>query len=158
MSWESLAQVIPEGDRLLLDSTTLIAYFDGRETISPVAQHIVDDLVRTGRNEAIVSMVTVMELLVRPLRASPAGYRHVLDFLTQWPHLRPLEIDLPTAQEAASLRATYDFKSPDALIIATGLIAQVGHVVTNDERWKKRLSPMSSRVRVCYLTDYVRLP
>jgi hypothetical protein len=28
-------------------------------------------------------------------------------------------------------------------------------LVTGDERWKKRLAPIASRVRVCYLGDFV---
>ena len=34
------------------------------------------------------------ELLVRPLRRGPTGYRHALDFLTTFPHLRPVVVDL----------------------------------------------------------------
>jgi hypothetical protein len=71
MSKASLESALPEGERLLLDTTTLIAYLDGGETVSPIATHIVDEFVRTGRNESIVSMVTVMEVLVRPLRQGP---------------------------------------------------------------------------------------
>lgn len=153
-----LETAIPEGDRLLVDTTVIVGYIDGREMISPVATHVMDEFVKTGRNEAVISMVTVMELLVRPLRASPTGYRHIMDFLTRWPHLTPLEIDLIVAQEAASLRATYNFTPPDALIIGTGLVAQVGYIVTNDARWKQKLASISGRVQVCYLKDYLPFP
>lgn len=155
MSRASLEHAIPAGDRILLDTTTLIAYFDGRERVSPVAATVLDEFVREGRNEAIVSMVTVMELLVRPLRVGPPAARHIMDFLSHWPHLRAMEIDLYVAQESASQRATYGFKPPDALIIGTGLIAQVGHVVTNDEMWKTKLAPISKRLQVCYLADHL---
>jgi PIN domain nuclease of toxin-antitoxin system len=156
VSLDSLERAIPAGDRLLLDSTTLIAYFDGGEAVSPLATHIVDQLVRPGRNPAIVSMVTVMEVLVRPLRLGPGeSYRHVMDFLTRFPHLRPLSIDLAVAQEAASLRATHRFSSPDALVIATGIVGQVGHLVTNDRDWPSKLRPLAGRVAVCSLSRHL---
>jgi predicted nucleic acid-binding protein len=35
-------------------------------------------------------------------------------------------------KEAASRRATFRLSMPDALIVATGIISQVHHLVTND--------------------------
>jgi len=66
-----------------------------------------------------------------------------------------LTIDLHVAQEAASLRATNNFKTPDALVIATGIVGQVGHLVTNDSEWNKKLLSMKARVQVTELTNYV---
>ncbi|TAK29377.1 MAG: type II toxin-antitoxin system VapC family toxin [Chloroflexota bacterium] len=152
MTRVEIEQVLPAGDRLLLDTTTLIAYLNGGELISPLATHIIDDLVRSGRNPAVVSPVTVMEVLVRPLRRGPdAVYQHVLDFLSNFPNLRSIAIDLHVAQEAASLRATYNLHPPDALIIASGIVAQVGHLVTNDAAWQTKLRPISGRIKVCCL-------
>lgn len=158
MSRGALERALPAGDRLLLDAAVLVAYLDGSEPVSRVATCVVDEFVRDGRNEGLVSMVTVMELLVRPLRRGPAGYRHALDFLTNFPHLRPVVVDLPVAQEAASLRATHNFRPPDALTIASGLVYQVGHLVTNDGDWKTRLTPIRRRVAVCYLADHLPFP
>jgi hypothetical protein len=59
------------------------------------------------------------------------------------------------AQEAASLRATYSFSPPDAMTIATGMLVQVGHLVTNDDRWKGKLQPIAQRIKVRYLHDYI---
>jgi predicted nucleic acid-binding protein len=95
-----------------------------------------------------------MELLVRPLRIQPTGAVHVHDFLSHWPNLTLLSIDLHVAQEAASLRATHNFKTPDALVIAGGIVAQVGHLVTNDSDWNKKLAPIKARVQVTELRNY----
>jgi predicted nucleic acid-binding protein len=155
----SLEDTVPEGDRLLLDSTTLIAYLDGGEIASPIAKHIIDEWVQPGRNPGIVSVVSVMELLVRPMRTGvPAAYRHIIDFLTRFPHLSVAVADLAVAQEAAALRASHGFRAPDALIIASGLLNQVSHLVTNDQDWKNRLEPVAQRVRVCYLTNHLPFP
>lgn len=100
-------------------------------------------------------MVTVMEILVKPLRVAPTGAAHVQDFLTQWSNLTLQAIDLPVAQEAASLRATHNFATPDALVIATGIIGQVGHLVTNDHKWATKLAPITGRIAVVELTKFV---
>jgi predicted nucleic acid-binding protein len=80
---------------------------------------------------------------------------HVHGFLTKWPNLKLLPVEIHMAQEAASLRAAYGFKAPDALVIATGLVGQVAHLVTNDAEWRKKLLPVKERVRVTMLRDYL---
>src|SRR5215216_476809 len=144
MTIETLERDLGDGERLLLDTTSLIAYLDRGEAVSPLALHIVNELVQTGRNPAIVSMVSVSETLIRPLRVGVTeAYDHLLDFLTQFPNLRPMSIDLAVAQEAASLRAMFRLSMADALIVATGIVAQVHHLVTNDADWSRKLQLIS---------------
>ena len=103
--------------------------------------------------------MSINEVLVRPLRRGVGQpYQHVVDFLTRFPNLVSAPVDLAVAQEAASLRATYGFAAPDALVIATGIVSQVGHLVTNDAQWKRRLKPIARRIRVCYLADHLPFP
>ena len=140
---------------MLIDTSVLIAYFEPSDATHALAALLVDSFVRTGRNAALVSPITAMELLVRPLRVAPQSAVHVHDFLIHTPNLTLLPVDLHAAQEASSLRATHNFKTPDALVFATGIIGQVGHLVTNDAEWKKKLAPMGSRIQVAELGTYV---
>jgi len=140
---------------VLIDTSVLIAYFEPSDRTHAVAVLLVDDFVKNGRNAALVSPVTAMELLVRPLRVAPQGALHVHDFLVHTPNLTLLSIDLHVAQEAASLRAAHNFKAPDALVIATGIVSQVGHLITNDAEWHKKLVPINSRIQVAELGNYV---
>ena len=158
MSTSSLERRIPSGDRILLDTTTLAAYLDTSEAVHQVAQHVVEEFVGTGRNEAVISMITVMELLVRPLRATPPGHHTVLAFIRNQPRLTAMEIDLQVAQDAAFLRAAHRFAAPDALIVGTGLAGQVGHLVTNDRSWERKLAPMAGRIGVCLLSTHLPFP
>lgn len=156
MSSRSLERTIRDGDRLLVDSTALIAYVDQREAVSHLSATIMDEFVLTGRNAAVISMVSIMEALIRPLRQGVREpYRHLLDFINRFPNLRALPVDLHVAQEAATLRATYGLSPPDALIVGTAIVSQVGHIVTNDERWVRKLQPLARRVSVVYLNRYV---
>ena len=150
-----IEQSIAAGDRLLLDTAVLISYFSGGDRWADAAQAVIEGLVRSGRNPAVVSALTVMESLVGPMRRVPPGHLTALDFYANWPNLVVLPIDLDVAQEGASIRAHHGFPTPDALVIATGIVGGVSWLVTGNERWRKRLTPLSSRVRVCYLDDFV---
>lgn len=147
--------MIPPGDRLLLDTTVLISYFSGGDRWADAARVVIEGLVRSGRNPAVVSALTVMESLVGPMRRVPPGHLTALDFYANWPNLTALSIDLAVAQEGASIRAHHAFPTPDALVIGTGVLGGVAWLVTGDERWQKRLAPIASRVQVCYLGDFV---
>ncbi|MBM2811964.1 MAG: PilT protein domain protein [Chloroflexi bacterium] len=137
----------------------LAAYFDGGEQVSAAAACVVDEWVHSGRNAAIISTVTAMELLVRPLRlGAREPYQHVIDFLHQYPNLRILPADLTVAQEAASLRAVHRLSETDALIVATGLVSQVSVLLTNDARWKAKLRPLERRISTCLLSDHMPFP
>lgn len=152
---DMLEKAIAPGDRLLLDTAVLISYFSGGDRWADAAKAVVEGLVRTGRNPAVVSALTVMESLVGPMRRVPPGHFTALDFYAHWPNLSVLPIDLAVAQEGASIRAQHGFPTPDALVIGTGIVGGVSWLVTGDQRWRQRLASLSSRVRVCYLGDLV---
>jgi predicted nucleic acid-binding protein len=100
-------------------------------------------------------MVTVMEILVRPLRRSPPGHQTVLAFLRSHPNLETVSVDLQVAQEAATLRATHKLAPPDALIIGTGIETQVSHLVTNDRTWTSKLAVIADRIAVVRTADHL---
>ena len=154
MSAASLIRAIPAGDRILLDSSVLIAYLDGGEAVSAAAARVIDECVHSGRNTAVIAMLTALEVLVKPTSTSPADYVHVHDFQNRFPNFLLQVIDFPIAQEAASLRATHRYKTPDAIVIATGIVARASRLVCNDDRWR---GLKDSRVRPVILADHVPL-
>ena len=158
MSLPSLLEAIAEGDRVLLDTTVLAAFLDATDATHPVARHVVSELVASGRNPAVVSMVTVMEILVRPMRATPPGHHTVLAFLRTHPNLTCVPVDLQLAREAAHLRAGRRLAPPDALIVGTGLAFQVRHLITNDHDWSGKLATMTSRIAVVQMSSHLPFP
>jgi predicted nucleic acid-binding protein len=132
--------------------------WDSSEAAHPVARHVLDSFVATGRNSAVVSMVTMMELLVRPLRADPPRHHTVLSFVKHHPSLKTVALDLQMAQEAAALRATFRLRPSDALVIGTAIACPVGCLVTNECEWSAKLSPIRDRIGVLLLSDYLPLP
>ncbi len=158
MSEASLLGKIAAGDRLLLDTTILAAFLDATDATHSVARYVLKELVETGRNPAVVSMITVMEILIRPLRASPPGHHTVLAFLRTHPHLECVRVDLQVAQEAAHLRAAENFAPPDAMIVGTGIATQVRLLVTNDHNWTRKLGKMATRITVVQASDHLPFP
>jgi predicted nucleic acid-binding protein len=86
-----------------------------------------------GEFRAVTSTITLTEVLVHPLRhgnqALAARYFHIL---TTSRNLAVLPVSDAIASEAAALRARHGFRTPDAIQIATGLIAGASSFLTND--------------------------
>jgi predicted nucleic acid-binding protein len=139
---------------VLLDSSALIAFHQPAELAHPLARRVLD---RIGKDAdpliGFFSMVTAAELLVRPIRSGIAelGFMHA--FLTSFPNLHGLPMDLHVAQQAATLRATVGLRLPDAIIVASGLLAGCQAIVTNDEAWRERLSPQFRQFRWICLSE-----
>lgn len=159
LSAASLGREVPAGATLLLDTSVLIAYFDRTEQTSVVAAAVVEDFIGAGRNRALVSMATVTELLVRPLRVPDvvlAG--RILEFLTHFPNLKLGVIDLPVAREAALLRARLGLGASDALIVATGLVDGCRHIVSNDREWSTKFARSGPSASIVLLDDHLPFP
>jgi predicted nucleic acid-binding protein len=136
MTPAALGAAIPAGATLLLDTSAVLAYLSGSEPASAVAASIIDGYVASGRNAAIVSTITVTEALVRPIHAASAtAIRLVEDFLLRFPNMRIEPVTVAVAREAARIRAATAAPTPDALIIATAVIASARVVVGNDRTW-----------------------
>ncbi len=156
MGSAELDAVLGSAERLLLDSSTLIGFHNSAERAYPLARHL---LQRIADNQdplrGYVSVLTASELLVRPIRAGDPDYTYMYSFLTNFPNLTMLPVDLVVAMEAASLRAIGNIRLPDALIIASGLLAGCEVIVSNDEGWKRRFEPLFRQFRWIYLSDHL---
>jgi len=146
-----LETVIPAGASLLLDSSAVLAYLVGLERTSPLAVQVLDDFVATGRNPAGISAVTVGEVLVRPFRTGPAAVAIAEGFLRHFAELEIITVDYAIARESARIRALTGMRTPDALIVASALVAGVDIVVTNDRSWPGAVADVAPDLRVCRL-------
>jgi predicted nucleic acid-binding protein len=155
MSEEALDKAVNGCTRVLLDSSTLIAFHSPQETVHPLARHL---LTRVEDDQdplaAYYSAVTAMEVLVRPIKAGSHELTFMHAFLTSYPHLILLPVDLHVATQAATLRAMTNLRSPDCLILASGMLANCEALVYNDEAWGTRLRAHFSTFRWIYLHDY----
>ena len=72
---------IADGERLALDTSSLICYLNDWEEASPAARGIIDGLVVSGRCDAVIATATVAELLVQPIRLGRVIVDGVIGFL-----------------------------------------------------------------------------
>lgn len=98
--------------------------------VRPIFRRIMD-----GRLTGIVSTMTLLEVLVQPLRLGAADmadrYR---DLLTGSRQFETLPLTEAVAETAADLRARYRLRTADAVVAATALQGGCQGLVTNDER------------------------
>ena len=146
-------EAIAPGEQLLLDTSALIAYLKGDETASPAATTILDGMVLTGRNPAIVSAISVSELLVRPITAGTRAAATVRTFLVGFPGISIRSCDFLVAAEAAHIRAKTPATTPDALIAATATLTSCPWLVTNDRTLRDHLRDLDWQTRVLLLSD-----
>ncbi len=151
------AAPIATGDSVVLDTSALIAYLKGDEAASPAARTVIDTLVATGRNPAVISAVSVGELMVRPLRELGAVPMPLRTFLLAFPGLSIRSADFLVAAEAARIRALTGASLPDALIAATATLTSSRWVISNDQVLRDRLSGLEWETKVLLLAE-LRVP
>jgi predicted nucleic acid-binding protein len=135
-----LERRVPPGASLLADTSVVIAYIGGSEPTSSLARLIFDGFAATGRNPVALSAVTVTELLVRPFQRGAGALVVAEGFLRHFAELRIVAIDYDVAREAARLRAGLGLPTPDALIVASAVVAGDDLIVTSDRTWASRLA------------------
>ena len=143
-------------ERVLIDSSTLMAYHGAMERAHPLAQHLLGRIVRDDDPlRGYYSVVSASEILVRPIRTGEEVFTSMHRFLTSFPHLTVLPVDLAVALQASTLRAITNVRLPDALIVASGLLAGCEAIVSNDAQWRRRFQPLFPQFQWLYLGDYL---
>lgn len=156
MSIEALDTALGASTSVLLDSTALIAFHAAHDATHTLARHVMSRIERDDDPlRGFYLVVSVAELLVRPMRAGPPEEMSMHAFLTGFPNLQALNVDFQVAHQAANLRAVRNLRTPDALIIACGLLAGCQAIVGNDEAWVTRLKPLFPEFRWIYLPSYL---
>jgi predicted nucleic acid-binding protein len=140
---------------VLLDSSTLLAFFSTHELVHPLAKHVLGRIERDQDPlQGWCSAVSVMELLVRPTVAGEEVANALLTSLTRFPHLQVAPVDVAVAAQAASVRAREKISPADALIVATGLVMRCEVIVSNDDKWQRRLAGHYPKVQFLYLDAF----
>ena len=105
--------------------------------------------VANGTLRGLTSVITLSEVLVHPLGQGNTPLRDAyFRLLLNSRDFATLSIDAAIAERAAELRARYGLRTPDALQIATALIAGCTAFLTNDVRLKR-----VTELRVLVLDD-----
>lgn len=127
---------IDVGKSILLDTNCFIYYFEDNPSYSSILEEVFIG-IQNGKNEAFMSIMSFMEILVKPKQENNVFIekRYKL-MLTNYPNLSIINIEYQIADIASRLRANYSIKTPDAIILATGIAMNVDYFITNDVRLK----------------------
>lgn len=121
---------------MLIDSSVWIYHFEQHPEFSPAAGRLIEAL-EAGRFCAVVSELTLLELTVRPLQL---GRQDVADeyelLLSHFPNVELVPVSRQVLLDAAGLRARFRLRTPDAILLATGIRLSATAAVTNDKTWK----------------------
>ncbi|MBY0524185.1 MAG: PIN domain-containing protein [Gemmataceae bacterium] len=150
----SLLSAIPAGMVVGLDTGPLVYWIEQHADYHPILQPFFQTRLNAGLNEAVTSVVSLSEVLVKPftlLRSDlVTQYR---DFLLRSSHFSVQEITIAIAERAAELRARYGVRLPDAFQIAAALDQKATFFITNDLGLKR-----VTELTVLVLKDFLAPP
>lgn len=116
----TLADQIPDGATILVDTNPIIYVFEGNPLAAPFVS--VFEAIDVGRIQALVTPITIAEVVCGPMKtgneALAERYRYALCSGIGW-NLREMDADI--AMLAARLRIQHRIKLPDAIQLATAV-------------------------------------
>ena len=122
--------------RVHFDSVTLIYLIERHRRYGPLVRQAFA-LVNDAQLAGLSSYVTLLEVLVKPLRdgrtALAQKYR---ELLTSSRNFALLPVGREIAEGGAEIRAKYGFRTPDAIQLATALYHDADVFLTNDKKLK----------------------
>ena len=139
-----------QGQRVFIDTAPFIYYIEKHKKyiniVKPVFQAI-----DTGEMDAITSTITLLEVLVHPLRTGNEElanqYREIL---LDAAGLTTYEVSHEISEKAAKLRAKYSIKTPDAIQVSIDILYGAEMMLTNDTHLQG-----VSDIKVLILDDYL---
>jgi predicted nucleic acid-binding protein len=125
------ALTLPASGLVYVDTMTLIYTVERYPAYLPLVEPLWQS-TQTGTIEIVSSELTLMEVLVGPLKSGNAALEQAFEQSLLGTNMRLLPLTQVILREAARLRATTKLKTPDALHAATAQLAGCALFVTND--------------------------
>lgn len=126
----------PRGSRVYLDTAPIIYSVEEHESYWPVLKPLWDSL-KKGEIEVVTSELSVLETLVVPIRNEDTDLTAGYEILLTDSHVELIPITVPILRTAAYLRATQNFKTPDAIHAATATLSNCDHLISNDSGFRR---------------------
>jgi len=134
-----------------LDTSVFIYHLEAHPRYQPLTQELLAG-IQAGRHMAVTSVVTVMELTVRPWQLGRSAVaREYEALLVHFPNLVLADVTRDVARRAAQLRARYNVRPADALQAATALLGGATAFVTND----RKLTRLTHELDVILLESFI---
>lgn len=144
---------LAEAKEVCLDSSILIYHLEDIKPYSFLTASLITKVAQ-GELDLTISTLSLTELLTQPYRQkNEEKISRFEEFIFSLPYTSFIEVNLAIAKEAARLRAIYNIRTPDAILMATAINKKVDIFLTNDEILKK---VSREKVSVLVLEDFIR--
>ena len=124
--------------RICFDSNALIYHLNETKPYAEIVAELLNAVER-GATDGIISVITELEVLVRPLREGTQWDVEQAQAVLEAPGMHVIEMDRGIARRAAEVRAASGVDLADAVIVATALSTGCDAIVGNDERCAQRV-------------------
>lgn len=129
-----MIEPLRDARRVYLDTPPVIYFIEEQAEFLPLVVPLFL-AIATGAKQGVSSYLTLMELLVQPFRKGRDDLvRLYRTAILDQPHFRLVGLERAVAEEAARIRAKYNFRVADAIQLATALLERADAFVTNDHR------------------------
>ena len=146
-----LVDTVGERERVFLDSMALIYFIENNATYLPQLLPVFERVDR-GLITGLSSYITLLEVLVQPIRKQQADIaRKYRETLTRGPNFTLFPVEESVAEKSAEIRARYNFRTPDAIQLATAELRGAECFITNDSQLKR-----FNGVEVLVLDDFIQ--
>lgn len=124
------------GKTVALDTAPLIYFIERNRQYRNILRPFFAAVAK-GDTRIVTSTLTLMEVLVHPLRHGNELLAHrYSDILLSSPNVTTVPITSAIAKTAAQLRATTSLKTPDAIQLATAITEKVDVLLTGDRDFR----------------------
>lgn len=126
----------PDFSVIYLDTSPIIYSVEKHVDFWPILEPFWID-VESGKIKVVTSELTLLEVLVVPIRVNNQPLINAYDALFSSGDIKVVPISAPVLRDAAQLRATQNFKTPDAIHAATASLANCDYLISNDSGFRR---------------------
>lgn len=139
----------PRGSRVYLDTAPIIYGVEEHGSYWAALEPFWNS-VKNAEIEVVTSELSLLETLVVPMRDEDADLIAGYETLLTASQVGLVPITLSILRTAARLRATQNFKTPDAIHAATAVLSNCDHLVSNDTGFRRLAA-----IEVTILSDLI---
>ena len=138
MNLKKFENLLVSQSRIALDSSCLIYHIEKNKKYIELTRIIFKELLPKASVLAIGSTLIITEILTKPYDLNRSdlalAYKALIQFIPNFYLFAPNE---QICDHAARIRSKYNFKTPDAIHIATAIEENASVIIGNDKRWKQ---------------------
>lgn len=130
-----LRHVLAGHKSLLLDTMVFSYHLSNHSRYAPLTTVILET-IESGKASGLTTTLTLAELLTVPAQRDDRRAMQEYElYLTHFPNLRIVPLDVALARETARVRGATRLRTPDAIQVAAARLYGADAIITNDRRW-----------------------